>query len=769
VTVTATAYGVALDSVPGDLQPAGVPASGSTGKSADGAHVHPQGLMPSGDTTGATDTANIQALINLGTQAVRLAWGVFWTNADLLPRPGTVIEGSGGFDPIVSGDQGTVIKAVSGFGGTAMITCNDVSHAVTQGPLLRDFSLDGTALTATIDGVRAFGPVNGGVMEDFYVAGVTGAGWNGVIDSAVSSGQAYPYGWRARRVKINTTGAQGIVCSNHTDGTWIDVHTINTAGHGWSIAGATPNSRYIACKAEWTGAGKDGFHLTSAWSSGTGSGGAVFLGISTDRCDGNGMSITATGDVPVVVVGAMFRRDGRNSGSGGGGYAGLSTAGATVPVITTGTMVWPGEDDNGSSSPSPQYGASITNSSCVTLSGGYIQGVSAAIHNGGGNTSPYPYIGQDVVQATGTTASPALSYGPLAVLFGGTGSTSGGGGGGAVASVNGKTGTVVLGAADVGADASGAAAAAQSAAETYAAAQASAAQSAAESFATSAVGTETTRAETAEALLAPKASPALTGTPTAPTATALTASTQLATTAYTDSAVAVEVARAETAEALKAPLASPALTGSPTAPTKTPLTNNTDLATTAYADAAVGVETSRAETAEALKAPLASPALTGTPTAPTATALTGNTQVATTAYSDSATAVEKARAMAAEALALPLAGGTMTGWLAPAVVALTFGSSIAVNAALGNVFAVTLTASTGTLANPSGPVDGQVIRIRVTQDATGSRTLAYGTAFDFGTAGTPVLTATASKTDILAFEYVAALSKWCYIGCGLGY
>jgi hypothetical protein len=87
-----------------------------------------------------------------------------------------------------------------------------------------------------------------------------------------------------------------------------------------------------------------------------------------------------------------------------------------------------------------------------------------------------------------------------------------------------------------------------------------------------------------------------------------------------------------------APLASPALTGTPTAPTKTALTNNTDVATTAYADAAVAVETSRAETAEALKAPLASPALTGTPTAPTATGTDNSTKVATTAFVKSAVA-----------------------------------------------------------------------------------------------------------------------------------
>lgn len=90
-----------------------------------------------------------------------------------------------------------------------------------------------------------------------------------------------------------------------------------------------------------------------------------------------------------------------------------------------------------------------------------------------------------------------------------------------------------------------------------------------------------------------------------------------------------------------APLASPAFTGTPTAPTAAALTDDTQIATTAYTDAAVAVETSRAEAAEstlaaavALKAPLASPALTGTPTAPTPAAFDGSTKLATTAYVD---------------------------------------------------------------------------------------------------------------------------------------
>jgi hypothetical protein len=70
-----------------------------------------------------------------------------------------------------------------------------------------------------------------------------------------------------------------------------------------------------------------------------------------------------------------------------------------------------------------------------------------------------------------------------------------------------------------------------------------------------------------------------------------------------------------------APLASPALTGTPTAPTATAGTNTTQLATTAFVTAGL-----------ALKANLASPTFTGTPSAPTAATATNTTQLATTAF-----------------------------------------------------------------------------------------------------------------------------------------
>ena len=81
--------------------------------------------------------------------------------------------------------------------------------------------------------------------------------------------------------------------------------------------------------------------------------------------------------------------------------------------------------------------------------------------------------------------------------------------------------------------------------------------------------------------LAPINSPALTGTPTAPTASpATTNTTQIATTAFVQAAITAALA-------LYAPLASPTFTGTPAGPTAAPGTNTAQLATTAFVTAAV--------------------------------------------------------------------------------------------------------------------------------------------------------------------------------------
>lgn len=92
--------------------------------------------------------------------------------------------------------------------------------------------------------------------------------------------------------------------------------------------------------------------------------------------------------------------------------------------------------------------------------------------------------------------------------------------------------------------------------------------------------------------------------------------------------------------AAKAPLASPALTGTPTAPTQATTDKSTRIATTAFVQAVVDASEAVLNAAIATKAPLASPALTGNPTAPTQAVGNNSTRIATTAYVLAAIAAE---------------------------------------------------------------------------------------------------------------------------------
>jgi len=84
------------------------------------------------------------------------------------------------------------------------------------------------------------------------------------------------------------------------------------------------------------------------------------------------------------------------------------------------------------------------------------------------------------------------------------------------------------------------------------------------------------------------------------------------------------------------------------------------------------------------------------------------------------------------------------------VSALTDGSTITPNFATANNFSVTLGGSR-TLANPTNLTAGQHGCIVITQDGTGSRTLAYGSYFKFPAGAAPTLTTTANAVDVLAY------------------
>ena len=113
------------------------------------------GLAPSNDTTGATDTTNIQNLLTL-TGLVRLAAGVFYISSALVMSSGTELAGAGmgattiraksAFSPAqVGSNTGAVMLAASGNTGQAHLT-------------LRDLTFDGNQSTITSVPGYANGP-----------------------------------------------------------------------------------------------------------------------------------------------------------------------------------------------------------------------------------------------------------------------------------------------------------------------------------------------------------------------------------------------------------------------------------------------------------------------------------------------------------------------------------------------------------------------------------------------------------------------------------
>ena len=89
--------------------------------------------------------------------------------------------------------------------------------------------------------------------------------------------------------------------------------------------------------------------------------------------------------------------------------------------------------------------------------------------------------------------------------------------------------------------------------------------------------------------------------------------------------------------------------------------------------------------------------------------------------------------------------------------ALTDASTIAVDMSVGNNFSVTL-GGNRKLGNPTNLTAGQSGVIFITQDGTGSRTLAYSSYWDFPSQTAPTLTTTANAVDVLVYTVRSSTS-----------
>jgi hypothetical protein len=178
-----------------------------------------------------------------------------------------------------------------------------------------------------------------------------------------------------------------------------------------------------------------------------------------------------------------------------------------------------------------------------------------------------------------------------------------------------------------------------------------------------------------------------------------------------------------------APLASPTFTGTVTIPAGASISGYLTSATAAstYQTQAGMSSYLTTSAAGSTYAPLASPTFTGTVTIPAGASISG--------YAALATAQTFTSAQRGAISALGNQSGTIT-----------------LDMATANNWSLTLNAnSTNTLANPSNLTAGQSGCIYITQDGTGSRTLAYGSNWDFAGGTAPTLSTAANAVDVLVY------------------
>lgn len=108
--------------------------------------------------------------------------------------------------------------------------------------------------------------------------------------------------------------------------------------------------------------------------------------------------------------------------------------------------------------------------------------------------------------------------------------------------------------------------------------------------------------------------------------------------------------------------------------------------------------------------------------------------------------------------------------LRPSLVSdLTDEATVTIDASIAFHFRLTL-GGNRTIANPTNGRDGQDILIELVQDATGGRTVTWGSEFSFSDDITePTLSTTAGAIDLLLFLRNSPNAKWMCIGVSRGY
>lgn len=335
-------------------------------------------LAPSGDTTGATDLANITAALG---GKVQLLPGDYYINGPVNIPPYTVLEGLAAPMTLALNSSAANAPRIIAVSTWAPSSSTGMVQFLSETPggwgvpaasqTLRNIILDGSQNASTnLQLINMTGPVFDVHVEDVMLFQGPHDGVTASAFTEAGIGPTFPFHARFERVTAAYCGFAGFNLVNFTDSDFIQCLAFQNASNGFTLQNNS-NSRLAACRSEWnTGRGYD---ISGA------SGSIVLDGCSTDQNLSEGLRVNAatgqaSGGGGVVWSGGKLHSDGH----GGTNNNGIKVTGSsTVPVVICGTNIEVGQPAAGTFYPATALDID-SGSTNVLVSGCMLQGVTSA-------------------------------------------------------------------------------------------------------------------------------------------------------------------------------------------------------------------------------------------------------------------------------------------------------------------------------------------------------------------------------------------------------
>jgi hypothetical protein len=355
-------------------------------------------IEPSGDTTGATDTANINGALSLqGPGATTLLGaGTFYISEPIVIPPYQALQGVPSSGSIGTVGCGTVLEPVAGFSAgpwpvaAVVLVVDQITGGyptTSEEQHVLSIMIQGTSLpvTSNVQGICVYsghGVVARQSFQNILINAMTGWGFS------VPRGSGHLRGFNVgiRGCGLNNGASAGGFQLRSSDSEWLYCSSCSNYGDAWQIVDSF-DSLFNQCHGEHSENGHGFSYKATYNNSAPDAGGITFDGCTVDAGEQHGFFITGTGspNPPVTVIGGFVRRCGTSSVSAG--YAGYCVDGYFGPVNFVGCQTYPGLPDTGEGNNTPEYGMAFVSNGAqttnITVSGGSYVGAARGIHSDG--------------------------------------------------------------------------------------------------------------------------------------------------------------------------------------------------------------------------------------------------------------------------------------------------------------------------------------------------------------------------------------------------